>query len=296
MNFQDLKYFQKLSHLKSYSKTANFFNVSQPTITYAIKRLETKFETDLIVRDSRAHTTSLSKSGEQLLIHIDKILFELDLAQRDINTLKNPKLKVGFPPIITNYFITAFKMLENEDLLSSIEPVTKESQSLMREVINGDIDLSLVGTANMINDSEFNATLLLKHKFKIVSARNHPLSDSDTDSVSLYKLNNQKMITLDESSMHYHVLDDLANSYNLTFDSCFRTSDFRLALDLIANDNGIGFFTETALTEKDKFNIYDPSELPATYFYIYLLYRKSKIENSKIAEIIDIFKKSPNNG
>lgn len=294
MNFQDLKYFQKLSHLKSYSKTASFFNVSQPTITYAVKRLEAKFNTDLILKDSRAHTISLSKSGEQLLIHTDKILFELDLAQRDINTLKNPKLKVGFPPIITNYFITAFKMLENEDLLSNIEPVTKESQSLMQDAINGNIDLSLIGTANIINNSEFNATLLLKHKFKIVSARNHPLSDSD--SVSLLKLNNQKMITLDESSMHYHVLDQLANSYNLTFDSCFRTSDFRLALDLIANDNGVGFFTETALTEKDKFNIYDPCELPATYFYIYLLSRKSKIENSKISEIIDIFKKSPNNG
>lgn len=293
MNFQDFKYFQKISHLKSYSKTANFFNVSQPTITYAIKRLEENFKTDLIVRDNKSHTISLSSSGEQLLVHVNKILFELDLAKKDINSLKNPKLKFGFPPIITNYFISAFKNLENRNLLSDIDPITKESQSLIEEVINGDIDLSLVGTSNLINNSEFNATLLLKHKFKIVSAKSNILSDSK--SVSLYKLNNKKIITLDENSIHYHVLEELVRTYSLSFDSYFKTSDFRLALDLIANDNGIGFFTETALIEKDKFNIYDLSDLPTTYFYIYLLYRKSKIKDPKIIEIIDIFKKSSNN-
>ena len=38
MKFKDLEYFQQLAKLKSYTKTAAFFQVKQPTITYAIKR------------------------------------------------------------------------------------------------------------------------------------------------------------------------------------------------------------------------------------------------------------------
>lgn len=45
MNLQDLKYFHELVNQKSYTKTADSFGVTQPTITAAIKRLETEFGT-----------------------------------------------------------------------------------------------------------------------------------------------------------------------------------------------------------------------------------------------------------
>ncbi|KGO18775.1 hypothetical protein Q757_10320 [Oenococcus alcoholitolerans] len=40
MKFTDLEYFQRLAKVESFSQTAAFFNVSQPTISYAIQRLE----------------------------------------------------------------------------------------------------------------------------------------------------------------------------------------------------------------------------------------------------------------
>lgn len=40
MNLRDLEYFYQLAKLKSYTAAAQYFQVSQPTITYAIKRLE----------------------------------------------------------------------------------------------------------------------------------------------------------------------------------------------------------------------------------------------------------------
>ncbi len=44
MKFTDIEYFDKLSELESFSKTAIFFNVSQPTISFAIQRLENEMK------------------------------------------------------------------------------------------------------------------------------------------------------------------------------------------------------------------------------------------------------------
>jgi len=51
MNFKDLEYFQRLVREKSFTKVANAFHVSQPTITYAVKRLEEELGTELVYRD-----------------------------------------------------------------------------------------------------------------------------------------------------------------------------------------------------------------------------------------------------
>lgn len=40
MNLRDLEYFYQLGKLKSYTGAAQYFKVSQPTISYAIKRLK----------------------------------------------------------------------------------------------------------------------------------------------------------------------------------------------------------------------------------------------------------------
>lgn len=48
MNDKDLLYFCKLVETQSYTLTANTFNVTQPTISMAIKRLQRRFSDPLI--------------------------------------------------------------------------------------------------------------------------------------------------------------------------------------------------------------------------------------------------------
>ncbi len=47
MNLRDLEYFYQLAKSKSYTGTAQHFKVSQPTISYAIKRLEKELDCGL---------------------------------------------------------------------------------------------------------------------------------------------------------------------------------------------------------------------------------------------------------
>lgn len=48
MNIRDFEYFHQLVKEKNFSKVAQKFSVSQPTVTLAIKRLEEEFETTFL--------------------------------------------------------------------------------------------------------------------------------------------------------------------------------------------------------------------------------------------------------
>lgn len=48
MNIRDFEYFHQLVKEKNFSKVAQNFSVSQPTVTLAIKRLEEEFETTFL--------------------------------------------------------------------------------------------------------------------------------------------------------------------------------------------------------------------------------------------------------
>ena len=52
MNIKDLEYYQKLVATHSYTKTAEFFNLSQPSISAAVKRLSKEFRTTLITQNN----------------------------------------------------------------------------------------------------------------------------------------------------------------------------------------------------------------------------------------------------
>ncbi|WP_143049488.1 LysR family transcriptional regulator, partial [Oenococcus oeni] len=77
MKFTDIEHFDKLSELESFSKTAIFFNVSQPTISFAIQRLENEMKKTLINRNRSHGGISLTEAGKVFEKHAKKILQEV---------------------------------------------------------------------------------------------------------------------------------------------------------------------------------------------------------------------------
>ncbi|WP_056980762.1 LysR family transcriptional regulator [Lentilactobacillus parafarraginis] len=63
MDERDLAYFCKLIELGSYTKTATFFDVTQPTISASIKRLTLKYSDPLITKENRKSKLVLTAAG-----------------------------------------------------------------------------------------------------------------------------------------------------------------------------------------------------------------------------------------
>lgn len=286
MNIRDLKYFKKLYELKSYSDTAHYFEVSQPTITYAIKRLESEFDTELIVRKSYANSITLTDSGEQFLIHINKILRENMLIEKDLHRIKHQKIKMGFPPIISDYLVPkAFDGLKDAGLLGKILPIRSGSKQLLDEVYAGNIDISLLATTRFPQSADYDYKIIKSQQFKIIASSKRQFPRE----LKIKDLQDEDVLILDESSVHQLVVNSLIEKYNVFTNVIYQTSDYKLLVNLVKQDKGISLITETALNDVSgiqKLNVVDVNFPP---FYLMIVYRNSIDLSQDIQHIIDIF-------
>ncbi len=131
MNTKDIEYYVQIVKQKNFTKVANYFRVSQPTITYALQRLEKEFDTVLITRDRSHHDLIVTPSGKQLFLHAQTILQEISTARAEITQLQKKKLRFGMPPIIGNeYFPKLSSYFIKHELMNQIEITDGGSRDL----------------------------------------------------------------------------------------------------------------------------------------------------------------------
>ena len=103
MNTRDLEYFVALCDEKNFSQVAKKFGVTQPTITMALKRLESQFAIQLIDRDQSHGRLTITPAGEQLYVRANVVGKQLKLAQKELRALRHPQIRFGLPPIIGSF-------------------------------------------------------------------------------------------------------------------------------------------------------------------------------------------------
>ncbi|APX72954.1 LysR family transcriptional regulator [Companilactobacillus allii] len=286
MNIKDCQYFQKLSELKNFSDTARYFHVSQPTITYSLKRLEDEYGVKLVDRKSYANSLTLTHSGEQLLTHIKRILREDYLTKQDLARIKEKKIKMGLPPIITNYLLPeVFDQLRDENLLDLIEPVVDGSKELLEELKKGHTDISLLGTTQLPEDAELKYEVIKTHYFKLIASSKRNFNGP----IDLTDLLKEDFILTDNNSVHRQVFKRFTDRYNVIPKVIFETSDHHLLLNLIKANKGISFIAETALYHEEGIQEVEVNNLKLPPFYILVIYRTNTLETPDFRKIIDIF-------
>ncbi|WP_261807077.1 LysR family transcriptional regulator [Lapidilactobacillus luobeiensis] len=287
---KDYAYFQKLVELKSFSKTAEFFAVSQPTVTYALKRLEAEYGSRLISRTSFTNSLTLTAAGAQTLQHLQRILHEEQLLRQDLHRIKTKKIRMGMPPIITNYlFPKVFDELEQADLIARIEPVVSGSKELLAHLQSGALDLSLLGATNIPEAADLDFIMIRQQPFKLIAAADRQIPRPLTPEF----IAQQAFILLDEQSVHQQVFQLFCRKYNILPQVIYQTNDYKLLLDLVRRDQGISFITATALHDTDGVQQLDLPLLDLPQFKIMLGTRHSSAADPDLTTIREIFQRIP---
>lgn len=76
MNLSQLYYYRMLTRVRNYKKAAAELYISEPTLSVAIKKLETELGTELLQR--KRHTIELTPDGEEFAQCVDQVLQNLD--------------------------------------------------------------------------------------------------------------------------------------------------------------------------------------------------------------------------
>lgn len=83
MNLSQLYYYRMLTRVRNYKKAAAELYISEPTLSVAIKKLETELGTELLQR--KRHTIELTPDGEEFAQCVNEVLQNLD---SHINAIK----------------------------------------------------------------------------------------------------------------------------------------------------------------------------------------------------------------
>ena len=102
-----LSYFQKTAELQHLTRAAEALHISQPSLSHTIKVLETELGVPLFSRSGR--NIVLTKYGEILLRHTNRIMQELHGAQKELaDTKEAQKLTVTISLFAASMIIPSF--------------------------------------------------------------------------------------------------------------------------------------------------------------------------------------------
>ncbi|NLR30999.1 LysR family transcriptional regulator [Levilactobacillus tujiorum] len=242
MNTKDLAYFDRLIKLKNFSQVAAEFGVTQPTITTAIKRLETEFATKLFLRDRVHHDLTVTASGEQLAVHATEILRRLDLAHQEINRLTQRRTVLGLPPIIENhYFPRVAAHLQAQGMLENIETIDGGSIWLRNALRDGQVDLALLGSTEPLAYQTLVAEEFDRKPFNIFVSARHPLAKRKR--IYFSELRHEKFVLFNNSFIHDTAFNQLARRNHFRPDVVFRARDTHIIMNLVAENVGVTYLT-----------------------------------------------------
>ena len=289
MNLKDLQYFYDLCQLQSYTEVAKQHKVSQPSISYAIKRLEESFNCKLIHHDPSHRSFKLTPQGQILLKHTEKILPEVISTRKEINRSLAQYSTVGFPPIIIQYLFAALNEKDKFDFLKKVRPIRGGSVELLNLLLKGDLDASLLGLIEPLNHPSIETHELFHKELYVVLSKNHPLATAP--SLTFEELVDQSFILLDEHFVHLKAFETLNQKYQNKAEIFFKTDDIAILKELLKKGIGLSLLADIALSEEDddliKIPLIPKDKITFTVYYAYL---KSATPSSEVEALFNLLK------
>lgn len=249
MNIRDLNYFYQLSQLKSFTQVAKQYHVSQPTISYAIKRIEEYYQCSLIEKNSINRVVKLTKQGEILASHCKQLLNEFSLTYHDIARSLESKCAVGFPPIIINYLTAKYHDCSDFSFFKDIYPIRGGSITLWDELLSGKLDFSLLGSIDHLQHKNLIIKELFHEELFVLMSKSNPLSSKLE--LSFEDILQQPFILLDEHNVHLKAFDLLNERYDYQANIYFKSDDINLIKQMVSHNLGISLLTEMSTDDSD---------------------------------------------
>ncbi|QHA91044.1 LysR family transcriptional regulator [Bacillus sp. N1-1] len=177
MEINQLKAFELVVRLGSFSKASRYLNVSQPTISLRIKELEKSVGGSLFHRVGK--NMELTDLGQGFLPYasqaLEVLLKGLERAQ-SIKEGKRGEVKIGTLPTFTTGLFTS-TLIEMHENYPEIDLVihTGHNQQILEMLYDGFIKMGLI--THPFFNSDLKTLLLMKEPLILVAHKHHKLSE-----------------------------------------------------------------------------------------------------------------------
>lgn len=196
MTLTELRYIVALGQEQHFGRAAERCNVSQPTLSIAVKKLEDELGVTLFERAKQG--VLVTPLGERIIAMASAVLERTaeikDVATGDANQLQGP-LSLGTLPTVGPYLLPQFIPLLQE-MANSMPLFVEEAaqQTLAAKLRNGDLDALLVTAP--FSEPDIVAQALFEEPLVLLVPARHRLASKA--SVALDELDPAEVLLLDE--------------------------------------------------------------------------------------------------
>jgi len=180
MDFEQLKTFQLVSRLKSFSKAAERLGVTQPAISAQVRSLENEVGARLFDREGgRVTFTAAGRLFEPFAEHCIQCHSHILAGVSELYQSPRGEITVSTSEATSLYVLPSvfahFKKLYSRVHLSIVR---SERSRTLEAVFSREVDFGIVSLP--VKDSRLTVHSIYKDEMKLVTAPNHPLADRDS--------------------------------------------------------------------------------------------------------------------
>jgi DNA-binding transcriptional LysR family regulator len=266
----DIKYFITVSETLNITRGSEIIGISQPALSYAIKRLERKLGGDLLIRLKNG--IQLTKLGEEFKRRSHRLIYEWEQAQNLASPesgLAQGSYTIAIHPSVALYLLELFLPTLQLDFPGlDFNFIHGLSREMTEKVISWEADFGLV--VNPVKHPDLVITKLCVDEVSIFYANN-------AQDKLLYDKN------LEQSQSILKRLDK-----NIQFTSLLSSSNLEVVAKLTSIGLGYGILP-TRVASQYK-NLKKLKEAPTFNDEIFLVYRPEKHSNAVSKKIIQSIK------
>ncbi|EJN94707.1 LysR family transcriptional regulator [Streptococcus ratti] len=292
MKLRQLEYFNALCTLKTYSKVASKFNVSQPTVSYAIKSLEESLKVSLITRDQSHSEISLTAEGEIFRNYSENAIQQLDMGKAALKSLKSKRIKFGISANLSRFYALTDHLTNIENILrNEVSLIEDGSKEITSKISSNELDIALFASSKELYSDHLDLMKLTSLPFKLAVSKKHEFSNSST--ISLISCSNEDFVIFNERFVHNEVFWKYVNGSKFVPNILAEVSDIGSFKTLIERKNSIGILVD--LGNFKDINLVKLNNSFQLNFNLYLGKQKeSKINSSSFQKIGQYFVEESN--
>jgi LysR family hydrogen peroxide-inducible transcriptional activator len=204
MNLQELRYLAAVAEHRHFGRAAEACNVSQPTLSSQLRKLEDELGVMLIERTNKR--VAMTPVGSQILIHAQRALAEAGQMEAVARAARDPlvgPLRLGVIPTLAPYLMPLIlKPLQHDYPGLIIELWEDQTRSLIDGLRNHRLDAALLATA--AESPEITELALFDEPLLAALPLNHRLAKAKT--VHEDALADELMVLADGHCLASHAL------------------------------------------------------------------------------------------
>jgi LysR family transcriptional regulator, hydrogen peroxide-inducible genes activator len=247
MNLRDLQYALAIEEHGSVTRAAEACEVTQPTLSAQVGKLERELGVSIFERDGRG--LRVTPAGRTVLDHARRIASAVDdlriATQEHLDPLAGT-LRLGLIPTIAPYLLPSLLPAVREELPRvAISIVEEQTDPLIERLRSGNIDAAMIATH--VDDDRLVTVHLFDEPLWVALPREHSLARRD--SIQPGELEASTMLLLSEG----HCLRDQAlelckdRALGISIPGDFRAASLETILNLVEAGLGLTLVPELAL-------------------------------------------------